>query len=118
MLYPKGDPPRARRVTVATRAGAKLTLANDGAFATPVDLFYKPTLGTSTGVPFVTLTLSAGQQTTIPDDLRGRLIPQTLGQVGGVKTYVTGTTAGIASSTTITRFSVEVVRTTTAPRPV
>ncbi|HTS02769.1 MAG TPA: hypothetical protein VMN04_09610, partial [Thermoanaerobaculia bacterium] len=45
----------------------ELTLANDGAFATPVDLFYKPSLGSSTGVPFVTLTLAAGQQTTIPD---------------------------------------------------
>ncbi len=45
----------------------ELTLANDGAFATPVDLFYKPSLGTSTGVPYVTLNLAAGQQTTIPD---------------------------------------------------
>jgi hypothetical protein len=45
----------------------ELTLANDGAFATPVDITYKPSLGTSTGVALVTLNLAAGQQTTIPD---------------------------------------------------
>lgn len=45
----------------------ELTLANDGAFATPVDLTYKPALGSSTGVAVVTRNLAAGQQTTIPD---------------------------------------------------
>jgi hypothetical protein len=76
-LYRPGGLAAARRLVVPVvldvlgAAGShyttELTLANDGAFATPVDLFYRPALGTSTGVPFVTLTLAAGQQTTIPD---------------------------------------------------
>ena len=76
-LYRPGGLAAARRLVVPVvldvfgAAGShyttELTLANDGAFATPVDLFYKPALGSSTGVPFVTLTLAAGQQTTIPD---------------------------------------------------
>ncbi len=76
-LYRPGGLAAARRLVVPVvldvfgAAGShyttELTLANDGAFATPVDLFYKPALGSSTGVPFVTLTLTAGQQTTIPD---------------------------------------------------
>ena len=76
-LYRPGGLSAARRLVVPVvldvfgAAGShyttELTLANDGEFATPVDLFYKPALGTSTGVPFVTLTLSAGQQTTLPD---------------------------------------------------
>ena len=76
-LYRPGGLAAARRLVVPVvldvfgAAGShyttELTLANDGAFATPVDLFYKPALGSSTGVPFVTLNLAAGQQTTIPD---------------------------------------------------
>ena len=47
----------------------ELTLANDGDFPTPVDLVYRPApgFGSSTGVPVVTLSLAAHQQTTIPD---------------------------------------------------
>ncbi len=49
----------------------ELTLANDGNFATPVDLVYRPApgFGSSTGVAVVTLTLAAHQQTTVPDIL-------------------------------------------------
>jgi hypothetical protein len=49
----------------------ELTLANDGDFATPVDLVYRPApgFGSSTGVAVVTLSLAAHQQTTIPDIL-------------------------------------------------
>src|SRR5512140_451768 len=49
----------------------ELTLANDGNFATPVDLVYRPApgFGSSTGVAVVTLPLAAHQQTTIPDIL-------------------------------------------------
>ncbi len=49
----------------------ELTVANDGDFSTPVDLVYKPApnFGSSTGVPVVTFTLAAHQQTTIPDIL-------------------------------------------------
>ncbi len=76
-LYQPGGLSAARRLVVPvvldvygaalSHYTTELTLANDGAFATPVDLFYKPALGTSTGVPFVTLNLAAGQQTTITD---------------------------------------------------
>ncbi len=76
-LYRPGGLAAARRLVVPVvldvfgAAGShyttELTLANDGAFATPVDLFYKPSLGTSTGVSVVTLNLAAGQQATIPD---------------------------------------------------
>ena len=76
-LYRPGGLAAARRLVVPVvldvfgAAGShyttELTIANDGAFATPVDLFYQPALGTSTGVPFVTLNLAAGQQRTIPD---------------------------------------------------
>jgi len=49
----------------------ELTLANDGNFATPVDLVYRPApgFGSSTGVAVVTLPLAAHQQTTLPDIL-------------------------------------------------
>lgn len=49
----------------------ELTIANDGDFATPVDLVYRPApgFGSSTGVPVVTLQLAARQQRTIPDIL-------------------------------------------------
>ncbi|HMA29996.1 MAG TPA: hypothetical protein VKS23_09035 [Thermoanaerobaculia bacterium] len=49
----------------------ELTVANDGDFSTPVDLVYRPApnFGSSTGVPVVTFTLAAHQQTTIPDIL-------------------------------------------------
>jgi len=49
----------------------ELTVANDGNFSTPVDLVYRPApnFGSSTGVPVVTFTLAAHQQTTIPDIL-------------------------------------------------
>ncbi len=49
----------------------ELTLANDGNFATPVDLVYRPApgFGSSTGVPAVTVSLVAHQQVTIPDIL-------------------------------------------------
>jgi hypothetical protein len=76
-LYRPGGLAAARRLVVPVvldvfgAAGShyttELTLANDGGFATPIDLFYKPALGSSTGVSVVTLTLAAGQQTTIPD---------------------------------------------------
>jgi hypothetical protein len=78
-LYRPGGLAAARRLVVPVvldvfgAAGShyttELTLANDGAFATPVDLYYKPALGSSTGVQVVTLNLAAGQQTTIPDVL-------------------------------------------------
>jgi hypothetical protein len=47
----------------------ELTLANDSTFSTPVDLVYQPApgFGSAPGVPFVTLTLAAGAQSTIPD---------------------------------------------------
>jgi hypothetical protein len=76
-LYRPGGLAAARRLVVPVvldvfgAAGShyttELTLANDGAFATPVDLFYKPALGSVSPVPVVTLSLAAGQQTTIPD---------------------------------------------------
>ena len=76
-LYRPGGLAAARRLVVPVvldvygAAGShyttELTLVNDGAFATPVDLFYKPSLGSSTGVPVVTLTLAVRQQLTIPD---------------------------------------------------
>jgi len=49
----------------------ELTVANDGNFSTPVDLVYQPApgFGSSTGVPVVSFTLAAHQQTTIPDVL-------------------------------------------------
>jgi len=49
----------------------ELTIANDGDFPTPVDLVYRPApnFGSSTGVPVVTLTLAAHEQTTIADIL-------------------------------------------------
>ncbi|HVO50855.1 MAG TPA: hypothetical protein VMV60_07670, partial [Thermoanaerobaculia bacterium] len=76
-LYRPGGLSAARRLVVPvvldvfgaanSHYTTELTLANDGAFATPVDLTYKPALGSSTGVALVTLNLAAGQQTTIPD---------------------------------------------------
>jgi hypothetical protein len=80
-LYRPGGLAAARRLIVPVvldvlgAAGShyttELTLANDGSFASPVDLLYRPApgFGSSTGVPFVTLTLDAHQQTTIPDIL-------------------------------------------------
>ena len=76
-LYRPGGLAAARRLVVPVvldvygAAGShyttELTLANDGAFPTPVDLTYKPSLGSSTGVGVVTMNLAAGQQTTISD---------------------------------------------------
>jgi len=60
---------------VAGEAGSRytteLTLANDGAIATPVDLVYRPApgFGEVGGVPYVTVDLAARQQVTIPDVL-------------------------------------------------
>jgi hypothetical protein len=78
-LYRPGGLAAARRLVVPvvldvfgaanSHYTTELTLANDGAFATPVDLTYRPSLGSSTGVALVTLNLAAGQQTTIPDVL-------------------------------------------------
>jgi hypothetical protein len=80
-LYRPGGLAAARRLIVPVvldvlgAAGShyttELTLANDGDFATPVDLLYRPApgFGSSTGVSVVTLTLAAHQQTTIPDIL-------------------------------------------------
>ncbi len=95
----------------------ELTLANDGAFATPVDLFYKPALGSSTGVPFVTLTLAAGQQVTIPDVMaylrsRGLNVPDAS----------TGAQAGTLTVEFRSLFSLDAPRTvaiarTTTPNP-
>jgi hypothetical protein len=80
-LYRPGGLAAARRLIVPVvldvlgAAGShyttELTLANDGSFATPVDLLYRPApgFGSSTGVPVVTLSLAAHQQTTIPDIL-------------------------------------------------
>ena len=78
-LYRPGGLAAARKLVVPVvldvfgAAGShyttELTLANDGNFATPVDLVYRPApgFGSSTGVPVVTLQLAARQQTTIPD---------------------------------------------------
>lgn len=51
------------------RFTTELTLVNDGPIATPVDLVYRPApgFGSAPGVPLVTLSLAARQQTTIPD---------------------------------------------------
>lgn len=47
----------------------ELTLVNDSTLSTPVDLVYQPApnFGSATGVPVVTVTLAAGEQTTLPD---------------------------------------------------
>lgn len=78
-LYRPGGLAAARKLVVPVvldvfgAAGShyttELTLANDGNFATPVDLVYRPApgFGSSTGVAVVTLALAAHQQTTIPD---------------------------------------------------
>jgi hypothetical protein len=80
-LYRPGGLAAARKLVVPVvldvfgAAGShyttELTLANDGGFATPVDLVYRPApgFGSSTGVAVVTLSLAARQQTTIPDIL-------------------------------------------------
>jgi len=80
-LYRPGGLAAARKLVVPVvldvfgAAGShyttELTLANDGGFATPVDLVYRPApgFGSSTGVAVVTLPLAARQQTTIPDIL-------------------------------------------------
>jgi hypothetical protein len=80
-LYRPGGLAAARRLVVPvvldvfgealSHYTTELTLANDGNFPTPVDLVYRPApnFGSSTGVPVVTLTLDAHQQTTIPDIL-------------------------------------------------
>ena len=49
----------------------EVTLANDGAIATPVDLVYRPApgFGEIGGAPVVTVDLAARQQVTIPDVL-------------------------------------------------
>ncbi|MEO8587226.1 MAG: hypothetical protein ABI584_13765 [Acidobacteriota bacterium] len=78
-LYRPGGLAAARKLVVPVvldvfgAAGShyttELTLANDGNFATPVDLVYRPApgFGSSAGVAVVTLALAAHQQTTIPD---------------------------------------------------
>ncbi len=50
----------------------ELTIANRTAVATPVDLAYNPApgYGSAPGVPFVTLSLGAGEQKTIPDAIQ------------------------------------------------
>jgi hypothetical protein len=50
----------------------ELTIVNDGAIATPVDLFYQPAPGggSGQGVPFVTVNLAARQQLTIADAIQ------------------------------------------------
>ena len=80
-LYRPGGLAAARRLVVPVvldvfgAAGShyttELTLANDGNFATPVDLVYRPApgFGSSTGVAVVTLPLAAHEQKTIPDIL-------------------------------------------------
>ncbi len=80
-LYRPGGLAAARKLVVPVvldvlgAAGShyttELTVANDSNFSTPVDLFYQPApnFGSSTGVPVVTFTLAAHQQTTIPDIL-------------------------------------------------
>lgn len=49
----------------------ELTLVNRSPVATPVDLTYRPApgYGSATGVPFVTVSLAAGEQRTIPDTI-------------------------------------------------
>ena len=91
-LYRPGGLAAARKLVVPVvldvlgAAGShyttELTVANDGNFSTPVDLVYRPApgFGSSTGVPVVTFTLAAHQQTTISDilaylRLRGVNIP-------------------------------------------
>lgn len=61
----------------------EVTLANDGAIATPVDLVYRPApgFGEIGGAPVVTVDLAAREQRTIPDVLaylrsRGMQIPE------------------------------------------
>ena len=80
-LYRPGGLAAARKLVVpvvldlfgaaASHYTTELTLANDGNFATPVDLVYRPApgFGSSTGVAVVTLPLAAHQQTTLPDIL-------------------------------------------------
>ncbi len=80
-LYRPGGLAAARRLVVPvvldvfgaalSHYTTELTLVNDGNFPTPVDLVYRPApnFGSSTGVPVVTLTLAAHEQTTIPDIL-------------------------------------------------
>ena len=80
-LYRPGGLAAARRLVVpvvldvfgvaGSHYTTELTLANDGSFATPVDLVYHPApgFGSSTGVAVVSLPLAARQQTTIPDIL-------------------------------------------------
>jgi hypothetical protein len=80
-LYRPGGLAAARRLVVpvvldvfgvaGSHYTTELTLANDGNFATPVDLVYRPApgFGSSTGVAVVALPLAAHQQTTIADIL-------------------------------------------------
>ena len=80
-LYRPGGLAAARKLVVpvvldlfgaaSSHYTTELTLANDGAFATPVDLVYRPApgFGSSTGVAVVTVNLAARQQATIPDIL-------------------------------------------------
>ncbi len=80
-LYRPGGLAAARKLVVPVvldvlgAAGShyttELTLANDGNFATPADLVYRPApgFGSSSGVAVVTLPLAAHQQTTIPNIL-------------------------------------------------
>lgn len=94
----------------------EVTLANDGAIATPVDLVYRPApgFGEIGGAPVVTVDLAAREQRTIPDVLaflrsRGMQIPEgTDGPQAGTLTatfrYVAGLdapmTAVLARTTT------------------
>lgn len=80
----------------------EVTLVNDGAIATPVDLVYRPApgFGEITGVPVVTVDLAARRQVTIPDVLaylrsHGMQIPEgtTAAQAGTLTAtfrYLTG----------------------------
>jgi hypothetical protein len=126
-LYRPGGLAAARRLVVPVvldlfgAAGShyttELTLANDGAFATPVDLFYRPALGGATGVPVVTLTLAAGQQTTIADII-GYLRSKGL----NVPDASTGPQAGTLTVEFRNLFSLDAPRTvaiarTTTPNP-
>lgn len=78
-MFRPGGPSAARKLIVPivvdtfgdanARFTTELTLVNDGPIATPVDLVYRPApgFGSAPGVPVVTVSLAARQQTTIPN---------------------------------------------------
>ena len=87
----------------------EVTLVNDGAIATPVDLVYRPAsgFGEITGVPVVTVDLAPRQQVTIPDVLaylrsKGTQIPDgTIAAQAGTLTATFRFLSGIDAPSTV-----------------